>query len=194
MKIVVTLFSLFFMATAFAAQFEIKKISGKVTINSKIATLASQIKEGDIVEAIGKKSFIFFKNDLGSNFLVKNGKMIIEKVSKSESVINLLQGKFFHYLNKKEKKGTFKLKTKNAVMGVRGTKYMVETSSQVDYLCVCEGAVSAKRKSQKEEYLLKKGDDIFLHVGSSKAEIKKSSALMYNAASEGFKLMGFPVE
>lgn len=178
----------------FCVEFKIQRLSGSVTINDNPASLTTPLKTGDTITAIGKKSYIQIKNDLGSTFLIKDGKMKLAKFEKEESVVSLIKGKFYHYFNNKKRKGRFKVKTKHAVMGVRGTKYMVESNNKYDYLCVCEGSVFAMRNKNDNAITVNRGEDLFYHLGKKKAHKQSASEQMMSMATMEFKLMGHPVK
>ena len=137
--------------SALGVEYQVKRYNGKILINDKPYSDQVILNNGDKVSAIGKKSFIQISYEDKSSYLIKNGEMILEKVETDESIVSLLRGKFFHY-KKPGSKRKFLLKTKYATMGVRGTKYMVESTEFYDYLCVCEGEVEAKRNQGSKRY------------------------------------------
>ena len=190
-KLIILCLSLFLSLTALASNFTVIRKHGKILINGTQVTNKTEIIVGDTIEAVGKKSFIQIRTKDGSVFLIRNGKLILEKFTKKSSLVSLLKGKFFHFYNKTNKNKSFRVKTKTAVMGVRGTKYMIEAKPEEAYLCVCQGVVSAKLKSSKKVHAIKAGDDIFLSKNT--AHKKLASTQMMSMVKDEFLAMGHPV-
>lgn len=180
-----------------AADFTIQRFNGEVFINStKVSTENSKsldIKIGDVVEARDKQSFIQVKSSRGSTLLIRNGSIILDKFNNKTTVIQLLKGKFFHFLDTRKNKRNFIIKTKTASLGVRGTKYMVEATDEKTYLCVCEGKVAIKSNTTKRLYLTKKGEDIDILNTMADFKVRKASDLMFNMTSKEFSDMGHPL-
>ena len=194
MKCLTMMLTLLFSFSIYAVDFKVKRMSGKIFVNTKKITKSTLLKVGDTIQAKGKKSFIQIQNDLGSSFLIKNGTMKLVKFESDESVINLVKGKFFHYFDKEIGKGKFRVKTKHAVMGVRGTKYMIESNDKYDYLCVCEGSVAASRSLKDKTIFVNKGEDLFYYQGKKEAKKQNSSDQMFAMTADEFKLMGHPIK
>lgn len=190
-NIFIVLLFTFFTVSTLASEIAIVRTSGKVLVNGVALNSKTEIISGDTVEAIGKKSFIQLKTKFGSVFLIRNGKIILEKFTKRSSLVSLLAGKFFHFYNKNVSKKVFKVKTRNAVMGVRGTKYMLDAKKNETYLCVCQGIVSAKLKDSQNIHMVNAGDDILLRKSSARK--KRASSQMMTMAKNEFKAMGHPV-
>lgn len=192
MKTIITLFILFFSVSLFA-EIKILKMNGSVFINNEPYQATMKLKETDIIEARGKKSFAQVKIYGHSVILLRNGKMKLSKVSeKKKNRVELVSGKIFHYL-KPKREASFEIKTRQATMGVRGTKYMLEQAKDSIYLCVCEGMVSVYDYLTKKLQFTNKDQDI--HVYSRKTEkVRDASADMMNMTKDEFKFMGFPVK
>jgi hypothetical protein len=96
-----------------------------------------RIKHGDTTMNVSPKTII----TLGPETLTK----------KKPNSIRLLKGFLWAKTNKKDKKknNTFNVKTKSAVMGVRGTQFAVSHSKHDGSLtCVCEGSVEITQKEK----------------------------------------------
>ncbi|MFT6633267.1 MAG: hypothetical protein ACJAS4_003237 [Bacteriovoracaceae bacterium] len=194
MKFLTVMLTLLFSFSIYAVDFKIKRMSGEILVNTKKITKTTILKVGDTIQAKGKKSFIQIQNNLGSSFLIKNGIMKLVKFENDESIINLVKGKFFHYFDKKIGKGKFSVKTKHAVMGVRGTKYMIESNDKFDYLCVCEGSVAASRSKRDKTIFVNKGEDLFYYLGKKEANKQNSSDQMFSMTANEFQSMGHPIK
>lgn len=192
MKSIITIIFLLNCFSVLGFEYQVKRFNGKILVNDKPYSEKTILKEGDKITAIGKKSFIQIGYEDKSSYLIKNGEMVLEKVEENESIISLLKGKFFHY-KKPGLKRKFLLKTKNATMGVRGTKYMVEATEFYDYLCVCEGEVEAKKNDNNRKFHVGFNEDLFLYHDGQKPKYGKSASQMFDMTSKEFKAMGYPV-
>lgn len=192
-KLLFTFFVLLSSLNLFAVEFSATRHYGVVLINGKAFNSSTILKVGDTLQASGKKSFIQIKTDLGSVFLIRNGEMKLEKFNSEESSVNLISGKFFHFFNKKTHKRKFQVKTRHAIMGVRGTKYMISTSAKEDYLCVCSGKVSAKKNDEKKEYIVGVNEDLFFYSSDKPSHKQSATKQMVSMTSGEFDKMGFPV-
>ena len=180
-------FLLFLTQSALAAIGTIGKIHGKVLIDGKVAKLDQKIETNSQVEAQDKKSFVVIDFFNGSRILLRNGKVNFKGSEGKDSVMDLASGEIFSYL--REDVGlTQKVKTKNAVMGVRGTKFYVNESDADTYLCVCDGKVEIK--NEKSTALVSKNEDV--HASKGQAFSKSgANAMMQDMAWDEFKEAGF---
>lgn len=185
--LVVSLFSV----VAFASIAKIERIKGKVFLNNKVAQIGARVVEGDILEAKGKKSLFIIRYDNGSKYMLRNGRLKVEKLEAKKSRLYLISGKLVTSVKKDtyEKDG-FEVKTRTATMGVRGTKFWISETKEDSYLCVCEGIVSAKNMSS--EVLVKRNEDIHIKQ-SNKLKVQKANTQMMTMAIEDFEIMGEPV-
>ena len=183
--------------SSIAGEFSIERYKGEVSVNSIIVTKDNfnilEINAGDTLVAKGKKSLVQVKSSGGSTFLIRNGELTIKKFEKKVTVVHLLKGKFFHYLDTKTKKRSFIVKTKTASLGVRGTKYMVEATDDKTYLCVCEGRVAIKSNLSKKLYTASKGEDIDVLNSMADFKVREASDMMYDMTAKEFSEMGLPL-
>lgn len=177
-----------FTSLTYAASFE--RVNGDIyvnfkKINSKKAKSIT-LKINDVVEAKGKKSFCQVTLDNGTTFLVRDGKIKIFKLKSDDTLIGLINGTLFSSVTK-GKPGSFRVKTKTAALGVRGTKFYVQATKDSTYLCVCEGSVEFRNK--KEKKTLGKLEDVTAGI-NDKLETSKANKMMLQISKEGFALMG----
>jgi len=185
------LFLLLVTTNLFAKEAKIVRLKGEVTVSGKVVKLGDNIKEGAEVVASGKSSFVQLKFADGSMILLKDGVLKIERPqSKNSNSIKFMKGVMFVFKNN-QSKNKFTVKTKNAAMGVRGTKFYVMESDQDSYLCVCHGTVEVT--NTKGSININKKEDI--HV-TQNGLLKKTVAnkMMWMVATQGFKEMGIPVK
>lgn len=186
-KIIFLCLVLAFSQSLFAALGTVQKIHGKVLIDGKAAQVDQKVEAKSKVEAQDKKSFVIISFFDGSRLLLRNGEINLQGSAEKDTVIDLARGEIFSYV--KENSGlSQKVKTKNAVMGIRGTKFYVKASPEEAYLCVCDGKVEIK--NSKSTALVAKNEDVHATEGK---EFKKSPAnkMMQEMAWDGFKEMGF---
>jgi len=190
----VFLFLILMGTLSFANDYVISKTRGKIIINDSTSKVGTKIKVNDILSVEGKGSFVQIKSSDGSVMMLKKGKMIFRGINKDETNVHVLGGKFFHYLNPKRenKKSKFSVQTQHATFGIRGTKYFINVDSKESYLCVCDGTVSAKSKSDQKEFSINKHEDLYL----SKDQSKKADAnkMMFMMGDKAFAQMGVPLE
>lgn len=180
---------IFCSAQAFAYDAKIVLLRGKVLVNGKATTEKMKLFYGDRVESVGKKSFaqILFKSS--SKLMVKNGAIVLEKLKSSGTLIKLIRGTIFSFVNKKAKKD-FIVKTGSASLGVRGTKFLAMYENKETYLCVCEGSVRISNKTGKIDVL--KNQDIHVSENST-LKTSKINEAMFNMSRDGFGEMGMPL-
>jgi hypothetical protein len=186
-KFIFVCLTLIMSPSLFAALGTVQKIHGKVLIDGKEAKVEQKIEAKSRVEAQDKKSFVMISFFNGSRILLRNGVINFEGSQGKESVIELASGELFSYVRENLSLSQ-KVKTKNAVMGVRGTKFYVKESPEESYLCVCEGKVEIK--NSKSTAMVSKNEDV--HAKKDEA-FNKSGAnkMMMDMAWDGFAQMGF---
>lgn len=164
----------------------LKDLRGVITVNSVKVDQEREVSEGDIISAIGKKSSvqIFFED--GSRSLLRNGQLIIsEERKKEKTLLSLVRGTLFTFKSKTP--ASLKIKTKQASMGVRGTKFYVEETPGDTYLCVCEGRVEIS--NAQSSVMVEKNEDVHAKK-SEKLQKTQANSDMMMMAWEGFKIMG----
>lgn len=194
MKSFLTLLSLIITFNLFAFDATIVKINGECLVDGKKVETGSKVNQGQKLVTNGKGSYAVVEYENGTKFIIKEGSLQIKKLSKKQSLIGLFKGTFLSFVNgkdKKKKQENFKVLTKHASMGVRGTKFWAEVTNEETYLCVCEGEVEIKRDDKKMS--VKRGQDI--HVNKSNdLSLATANENMWNMALDGFKLMDVSVK
>lgn len=165
------------------------RLKGEVTLDGRQLEVGDAIKIGSKVIANGKKSFVQFQFASGSLLMLKDGEMVINKVVAKRTVVDLVRGTIFSFIKKKDGR-KFKIRTKNAALGIRSTKFYVQAVPDDTYLCVCDGTVNIKNKKGSMDI----GAEEDIHV-SLDGELKKAKAnkMMWEMTQEGFKEMGFDI-
>jgi hypothetical protein len=119
--------------------------------------LADWVEEGSVVKT-GEKSFvkIVFIDKTQMN-IGPSSEMKIEKFGDKDSgVIDLVKGKIRSqvtkdYLQMDRNKSKLFIKTANAVMGVRGTDFLISTNGQTTSTVLFEGAISFNKLENRGE-------------------------------------------
>lgn len=111
---------------------------------------------------------------------------------------SLASGIIYSSVSKKKKTDQYRIVTPTSVMGVRGTRFFVEESTDKTYLCVCHGAVAASfmddyKPGSSDERVVKAGQDLYLKSGESLGDPIESPD-MKAMADAVFKEMGVEVE
>jgi len=185
--------ALIFSVTLFAQDVQIVRLGGKVLVNNKLITKSSILKYGEVIKALGAKTFIQIKFQDQSMIMLKDGEMIVEEpknLKKPNNTVQLLNGMFFAY-KKKNSSTDMEVKTKNISMGVRGTKFYVQESDKDTYLCVCEGVVSAQ--NNKGQVNVSKNQDLHA-VSDEKLVTQAASSTMIDMSYQGFAEMGLKIK
>jgi hypothetical protein len=155
MNLLVLIFAATFSFNAFSAQTaRVKMVRGKVTKLLPGTAKASKVKKGDILPedtslVTSSKSFVrvVFEDKSSMNVGPKS-KVIISKLPKEKAnMVNLLTGIIKAEVNKKSTKTTktkMLVKTRTAVMGVRGTKFQstYNPANKATSLVTVEGKVA----------------------------------------------------
>jgi hypothetical protein len=131
----------------------IYRLSGKVTVNGKDATIDTQIGPNDSIRT-GKDSEIVFVVGGNAMILRSDSKLDLAGEKKEDgsmliSALRLLSGKI---LSVSRKQATT-LQTPTATIGIRGTGWYMEADPELTYFCTCYGITdiaSAKDPSSKE--------------------------------------------
>lgn len=188
-----TLVSIFFlisfMPVVFARTYSIGHIDGKVKVNEQAAELGQVLHQGAIVSA-GPESYLDIVSDVGDKVRLKAGSLKIESVKKESSMFDLLSGVLFTYI-RPDQDHKFEVRSKTAVMGVRGTKFFIAREPHHTYLCVCEGLVEASKGSMS--YLVKPKQDLFAYDSEPLLKPHQASKQMYDLATKEFASMGLPL-
>ena len=189
--LVLTLLINSYFGHAFASPATVVKYQGKVLINKKIISRGI-IPLGAEIDTTEKNSRLIIRTADGKILRFSEG------IAKYEgpSLIDLLKGKLFAFIRDVPNKGKeFQVRTRTAAMGVRGTKFLVLEDEKESYLCVCEGVVEAKKKSEPNKPVdVAAGFDLSIQESKPLGSPTKASEIMWDIATKGFKEMGVPIE
>lgn len=173
MKAVFTFFFILSTTTVFAQTKVaiVKLIRGNVDVLTIGKTTRLEVDnwvtEGSVVKT-GDKSFVkLIFVDKSQMNVGPNSEMKIETLSgKDSGIIDLIKGKIraqvtkdYLQMQNKDKSKLF-IKTQNAVMGVRGTDFMISTNGATTSTVLFEGEIVFNRLEQKGSYSTSKLEEI----------------------------------
>jgi hypothetical protein len=161
---------------------KIAALKGDATIlrnnNSIKATLGMKIDSKDIIKTKNAHLQIIFQDrtiiTIGKNsefkiedyiFNDKNQKMDFRL---SRGLIKTITGKISKIAPQR-----FHIKTKNAIIGIRGTIFVVEFKNNITKMTTIEGITSFKDLATNQTFIVKKGEQITLNPTTPKKVIKK---------------------
>ncbi len=148
----------------------VKLLKGEVDVLMMGKTLKLKtedwVEEGSVVKT-GEKSFVkLMFIDKSQMNIGPSSEMKIEKFGDKDSgVIDLVKGKIRSqvtkdYLQMNKDKSKLFIKTPNAVMGVRGTDFLISTNGQTTSTVLFEGAVSFNKLENRGETNSNRLEDI----------------------------------
>lgn len=172
------IFILILSSLSFANDGYIVFSKGKVFINGKSAKKGSEISYNDKVKVEkGALAVVHVepstKIKLKENTLITIKKPLVTKSSTSHSFL-LESGQMFIKATR-TKRNRYNVKTRHAVMGVRGTQFFVSTSKKdkaLDWMCVNEGTVEVKVNNKKGFVLVNAGEGVAID-GKKLPKVKK---------------------
>jgi len=175
------------------AQGVVGKIQGIVTIDGAPAKAADPVKDGSIIEA-DKNAYVDIRFDDSDVIRVKNGRVVFSLAS-NKTHLSVVRGSVYISIRKFfASNRTFSLDSRNAVAGVRGTKFLFEAAPEGTYVCVCEGVVTVSPKvDERIQKNVAKDYDLWIKDGKPVKEPKLSPdmSLMTNQV---FEDMGIPAK
>jgi len=176
----------------------ISALSGKVIIlrdnQENTAKLNDVVKEKDILKSIANsKAQIIFKDNtivrIGKNSTLNIQKYLFDETTNSDIKLNMLSGMFRVITGKISKiaPNKFKLKTKNALIGIRGTIFAGYTTKEFDKIACLKGAITVESQGILKDVMA--GEVIHVFAGKSPDGIKK-----YKASSQGLNSFSSKVD
>ncbi len=137
-----TLFGIIFCLPliAIGQDYDIAFKKGEVKVLRAGKEVTGRVQVGDRVE-VGTGGLVVLKNTQETIKLTENSVLVPSTLNvQGESVVDLLRGGLVAHVNKK----AFKVRTRTASMGVRGTRFFVSEVGKDLWMCVKEGEVEVK--------------------------------------------------
>lgn len=145
---------------------QIRYAKGQVSVNGKESPKGTKVLDNDLIK-VGPKSLAILELDDGSKIKINEDTEIkvVNETKEAPATALLGQGSAFFkitkMLNQKVATDKFKVKTRQASLGVRGTEFFVsygKNKTQDIWMCVNEGLVEAR--SLKGTTFVKQGEGI----------------------------------
>lgn len=171
--ILVILISLSIFAYSSELAGHIEKFDGKVivykngSIKGSMAKKGFELRKGDSVRAFSKSNaYIKFVDD-SKVVLTENSTIYIKDVK----MLNLKVGKVVSEIQKQENKEGVKIATKSAIIGVKGTKFLVNVDKDGVDVVLKEGKISVQSvKGDFKRYLKEEEEDFNKFVDDTKKD------------------------
>jgi len=169
----------------------IYRLSGKVRIDGRNATLETPITfksvietgaDGNIVFAVGKDAFI----------LRNHGKLEMQGSSVILTGLRLVTGKLLSVFGKRKPEQRLGVSTAVATIGIRGTGMYVESQPEQTYICTCYGTAdlaSISDQTSKETVITKHHDSPRYILANAPAGKSIQQAPVINHTDEELELI-----
>lgn len=150
--IILTLVSI--IQISFAGEFaSIAKLRGNVSVNGKTATATTLVQDKDLV-VVAQKSYVKLKATDNTIIIVGPNSQLKVDLSSKKVPVEILGGSL-RWISPGPKKVYYGVKSKNAVLGVRGTDFFVEKNNTFDETqMVCFSGevlmINAKNKADRK--------------------------------------------
>ncbi len=121
----------------------IYELEGEVKVDGVIATLDTRIEANNTVETGPKSRIVFVVGD--DVFLLRDGSKLIVS-GRERDLVDILQcfaGKVLSVFGRRR----HQIRTRTAIMGVRGTGVYFEADPEETYFCTCYGVVDMRAAS-----------------------------------------------
>lgn len=154
-------------SSSFAADGKIVFLKGEVLLNGKTTTLKAPISFGDKV-ITKKEALAVIKMNKNAVIKIKQNTELSIPLPKKDNkkttnVYSLIVGEIFIKANQK-KNETYQVKTKNTIMGVRGTQFFISSGKDKNvWMCVNEGKVAVSINGQEGEVLVREGEGVVIN-------------------------------
>jgi hypothetical protein len=173
---------------SFAA--ELTHVLGEVQVEGKPAARGLKLAEGQTVRA-GKASAALLALDDGSKVKLNSETELRLDRLRGGTELELKAGAVFSQVEKQPagKQAAFRIRTKTAVMGVRGTRFYTAAGRDI-WMCVNEGRVEVE--SQGKSLMVQEGEGIFVPAGKPATEPKPyawTKGLNWNMSPEQGELI-----
>ncbi|MCX8083684.1 MAG: FecR family protein [Calditerrivibrio sp.] len=176
MKKLITLAFILFLTLPLYAQNNagnIEKVEGKVIAYPSGAVKGVTAKEGMILKT--KDTVRTFQKSNAFVKFIDNSKIVLTENSiltiKDTSSLNLKNGKVVFDIQKQGDKEGIKIATKTAIIGVKGTKFLIDIDKDGIDVILKEGEISVKAvKGEFKRYLEKEEEDFNKFVKETKED------------------------
>lgn len=139
-------------------------VQGDAKIGKSPVAVGHALEAGEILKVgDAPDSLVDLKFPEGHQVRLKAGTIFnLEAGPAKTRLVRLMRGRAFVHFQKGPDAKDFKVITRTAVSGVRGTKFVTEVDAvKGTYICVCEGVVEVQKPDGGAKQLVKKGQDLW---------------------------------
>ena len=120
-------------------------VKGEVTINGRPAKVGAALKPGDSVATAAESSAVFVVG--GDAFLIREKSELLTAGDNAlTGVLRLVTGKLLSVFGR----GSRRITTPTATIGIRGTGIYIEAEAERTYVCTCYGVVDLQASNMPE--------------------------------------------
>lgn len=121
------------------------EVKGEVLVNGRPAKLGAALKPGDSVATAAGSSAVFVIG--GDAFLIRERSELLTAGSKAlAGSLRLVTGKLLSVFGR----GSRRIATPTATIGIRGTGIYIEVEAERSYVCTCYGVVDLQASNMPE--------------------------------------------
>ena len=146
---------------------KVRALKGKVYAGERQLKIKDEVFKGEVIST-KSKSLIVIRLKSGSTIKLMSNSKLKLNAPRGKKGLNLKLGSLFAKVRsltkKNDKSKLFKVKTRTAVAGVRGTEFFASYGSEKKpddlWLCVNEGIVEVNKLNSAKSVLVKEGEGI----------------------------------
>jgi ferric-dicitrate binding protein FerR (iron transport regulator) len=178
------LFALNVSAAGFLPNATIVKIKGKAQVNKASGKEGTEVTKGMTIAIPEKGDYVIVKFQNGHKVKLSEATVKVEELTEKKTLLNLTKGQVYVSAQKLTPDETFKVKTKYASFGIRGTKFTVSINEKRKkvYLCVTEGVVHAAQGKASAD--IKKDEDLWIGLSTRSFEVNPATTAMLDMTNK----------
>lgn len=175
----------------------VETVSGRVLVNGLPVEEDETITSGDVITTPMDDSG-YVDVMLSENHKVRFENPDVQFDSLDETVqINMKGGLLFSASGDEVERGDFRIKTRQGIAGIRGTKFFLKSTPEETYICVCEGTVWFQREGVLSDILgselnVPEGYDAHIYTDRDLPDPQRSPQ-MVERTWKVFETMGYEI-
>ena len=186
-----SLFLLMFLSTVFAQIGQVVALKGDVKLEreSKIQELLlkDKVLENDQITTLNDSRTQLLLNDetvitVGENSIFKMDEYLLNEEKDSTLKMNFLNGTFKVITGKigKLNPDSFKIQTKTASIGIRGTEILLQLEAQKERIMCTQGTIIVTINETNNTTILNVGESLVINLTTNKVSIEKNDTQNIN--------------
>jgi hypothetical protein len=198
MKLILFVFLVGLALSGTAFGFEVIRVGKGVTFNGKPVRAGQTLKgKGTVSCDVANKGWVDLRLPHGQIVRLRNGEFELGKLQRSSPrTLRVKFGKVFGFLKRSFAGKTIQIESSTATFGIRGTKFLIEVNPEKTYVCVCEGKVAVRRKSEPKKSAVMVADfqDTWIRPGKPIKQAVDAKKMMIDMVGDEFADMGVPLK